>query len=218
MNATHKLSKIALVLAAFTYMAVSVWSAHATTLSGTLTADNAFTAYLSTDDSVLGNPIVSGNNWPTDYAFPATALVAGVTNYLHVIAQDQGEVFMFMGQFSLSDANFQFLNGTQSLLTNLTDWKANLYSGSWVAPTGSPYSYGTNPFCCTPWGRASMTGATFIWASGGTSFSAAEFSTPIISNVAATPVPAALPLFATGLGALACLVRRRKQKATALAA
>jgi hypothetical protein len=37
-------------------------------------------------------------------------------------------------------------------------------------------------------------------------------------NNSATPLPAALPLFATGLGALGLLARRRKRKAAALAA
>jgi hypothetical protein len=39
-----------------------------------------------------------------------------------------------------------------------------------------------------------------------------------VSNELATPLPAALPLFATGLGALGLLGWRRKRKATALAA
>jgi hypothetical protein len=37
-------------------------------------------------------------------------------------------------------------------------------------------------------------------------------------NLSETPLPAALPLFATGLGALGLLARRRKRKAAALAA
>ena len=34
-------------------------SVSATTLSGNLTADDAFTVYLSTDDSIAGTPLVS---------------------------------------------------------------------------------------------------------------------------------------------------------------
>lgn len=39
-----------------------------------------------------------------------------------------------------------------------------------------------------------------------------------LSNVATTPLPAALPLFAGGLGLVGLLARRRKQKAAAIAA
>src|SRR4029077_20018465 len=38
-----------------------------------------------------------------------------------------------------------------------------------------------------------------------------------IREASATPLPAALPLFATGLGALGLLARRRKRKAVVLA-
>jgi hypothetical protein len=49
---------------------------HATTLSASLTVDNGFTAYLSTSDSVLGNQLVTGTDWGTEYNF-STSLVAG---------------------------------------------------------------------------------------------------------------------------------------------
>lgn len=45
----------------------------------------------------------------------------------------------------------------------------------------------------------------------------AGFNTFVDPSLAATPLPAALPLFATGLGALGLLGRRRKRKAAALA-
>jgi hypothetical protein len=141
-----------------------------------------------------------------------------VTHYLHVVAQDLGEIFMFMGQFSLSDSNFEFANGTQSLLTNTTDWKADLYSGIWLAPTGTPHSFGTNPpGCCgNPWGRATMIGAEFIWASGGFPFSAAAFSTPIFAAEGSeVPIPPAVALFASGLGLMGLLGWRRKKQAAA---
>jgi hypothetical protein len=35
---------------------------------------------------------------------------------------------------------------------------------------------------------------------------------PSLGNVSATPLPAALPLFASGLGALGLIARRRKRK------
>jgi hypothetical protein len=52
------------------------------------------------------------------------------------------------------------------------------------------------------------------------SFDPTQFSAPVIDNIAAnpTPLPAALPLFATGLSALGLLGWRRKRKNAALAA
>jgi hypothetical protein len=44
------------------------------------------------------------------------------------------------------------------------------------------------------------------------------FFSPGVGNSLETPIPAALPLFATGLGVLAFIARRRKQKLAALAA
>jgi len=186
---------------------IASWStAEATTLSGNLTSDNEFVAYLSTDDSVLGTVIGSGNFWPTTSTL-SQALTAGVTNYLHIIATDQGPPDMFIGSFSLSDNLFHFVNGTQSLLTNTTDWRSDPSGGTWFAPTGTPLNLGPNG--TGPWGTfAAMTGADFIWANPNTS--QAFFSTAIAPVVAATPIPAAFPLFAAALGGLGLLARRKR--------
>jgi len=45
-----------------------------------------------------------------------------------------------------------------------------------------------------------------------------DFSSGLIPPASATPLPAALPLFASGMAALGFLARRRKRKAAALAA
>jgi hypothetical protein len=149
---------------------------------------------------------------------------------------------MFVGQFSLSDSQFQFANGTSTLLTDSTHWAA-IYAGtnntatvqSWVSTgaTGTGIvSYGPNDGT----GTYSASYATidalaqFIWSDdplanpffppGGNCYffgCTVDFSTPIYS-IATTPLPGALPLFATGLGALGLLGWRRKRKAAALAA
>ena len=208
-----------LVVATSIGVVLTASQVNATTLNGILTADNVFTAYVSTSDSVLGNPIVSGTDWPAIYTFPATALTPGVTNYLHVLARDQGEIFMFEGSFSLSDSNFHFANGTQSLLTNTINWSSDLYSGTWSAPSGTPVSYCTNPFCCTPWGNGNMTvGAQYIWTSGGGSFSAAEFSTPIFASLSDVPEPATWAMTIVGFAGLGYMAYRRKSKPVLMAA
>jgi hypothetical protein len=49
-------------------------------------------------------------------------------------------------------------------------------------------------------------------------FPAMNVEIATIATIATTPLPAALPLFATGLGALGLLGWRRKRKAAAIAA
>jgi len=183
-------------------------TAQATTLSGNLTADNLFDAYISTNDSVLGTLITSGTNWPTTVSFGGQGLTAGVTNYLHIVATDQGKPDMFIGSFSLSDGLFKFANGTQNLLTNVADWRSDTGGVPWFAPTGTPVDLGPNG--TGPWGTFPlMTGADFIWASGDPTQS--FFSTAITPVAAQTPIPGSLPLFAAGLGGLGLLARRKRR-------
>jgi len=109
------LMRIMNTLCAAALAVIASWStAEATTLSGNLTADNLFDAYISTDDTVLGTLITSGNSWPTTVSFSGQALTAGVTNYLHIVATDQGKPDMFIGSFSLSDSLFHFANAPRT--------------------------------------------------------------------------------------------------------
>ena len=187
---------------------VFVWGAiaSATDLSGTLTADNDFSAYISTDDSQLGNLVSSGSAWGTPQSFDVS-LTPGKTYYLHVVAFNEGGPDMFAGSFSLSDANFSFSNGTQSLDSDLGDWKGNL-TGFRNAYT-SPLNYGVNDNNGT-WGTLGGINKTahFIWMddTNGTDVNN-YFTTKITPN--AVPEPATLT--ALGLGALA-LVRRRRNR------
>jgi len=129
--------KMMVVRAVAALAVIASWStAEATTLSGNLTADNLFDAYISTDDNVLGTLITSGISWPTTVSFSGQALTAGVTNYLHIVATDQGKPDMFIGSFSLSDSLFHFANATQNLLTNATDWRSDVARTAWVTIDG----------------------------------------------------------------------------------
>jgi hypothetical protein len=88
---------------------VAAGSAHATTLSGDLTADNAFFAYISTSPSSLGTPLTSGipANWVTAYNFTSNPL-ANQTYYLNIEAINAGGPGGFIGSFTLTGPNFQF--------------------------------------------------------------------------------------------------------------
>lgn len=185
---------------------VMLGAAHAATLSGNLTVDDAFTAYLSTDDSVAGTALVSGTNWPSAQSFSAT-LNAGQTYYLHVAGKDvYGYISAFLGSFSLtSDA--QFSNGTQSLVTNTTDWQVSATGfGSGYA---TPHSFGANGV--GPWGNlgAIASNAEWIWTAPG-QLGEAYFSTKI--TVAAVPEPESYALMLAGLGLMGTVARRRTQR------
>jgi hypothetical protein len=56
------------------------------------------------------------------------------------------------------------------------------------------------------------------WSYSGTSYETKPAGFTVIATIATTPVPAALPLFATGLSALGLLGWRKKRKSAAIAA
>jgi MSHA biogenesis protein MshQ len=122
-------------------------SIHATVLTTSMTVDNEFDIYISTNDNIQGTFFGSNNNWPT-VTTHNTSLTPNVVNYIHVVGRDAGGIEMFLGQFTLSDTNFQFSNGTQTLLTNATNWQvSNTGFGSGYV---TPHDYGLNGV--GPWG------------------------------------------------------------------
>jgi hypothetical protein len=198
------------------------FKAQATTLSAGLTADNGFTAYLSTTDFVLGNPLVTGTDWGTEYYF-TTSLVAGSTYYIHIVAANiggpnngqSGNPDGYIGRFNLSDTGFQFGTNTQTLGTDLLNWKSDDAQGSsWFAPVGVPVlRCGNGGICGTGWPLyPDMGAAVWIWANPDSTGVAYFSSTITPLTTAATPLPAALPLFVTGLAGLGWLVRRRRKQ------
>lgn len=178
-----------------------------TLLSGTVTVDDAFELYLSTDDSVAGDLLASASDWTVPVSFSA-ALVPGQTYYLHVKGWDVwGSISAFLGQFALSKPEFVFENGTQALVTDTTHWRASVAGfGTGYFP---PYSYGKNGV--GPWGSfASIsTDAEWIWspreATGAPSLGTVYFST----RIDPVPEPETYALFLAGLGLLGVAARRR---------
>ena len=201
----YSLRKLALAGTALMALA-SVGSAGATTLDAHLTADNVFSYYLSTDDSVAGTLIGSGNSWPTTYDFIGSALAPGVTHYIHVTGTDLGAPAALIGSFSLSDGGFKFDNGSNVLQTNVTDWKVSATGyGSGYSP---PVSLGANG--AGPWGfHAGISAdALNVWSPDLCGSCTRYFSATITPTVA-VPEPEQFALLAVGLLALGVKLRRR---------
>lgn len=188
-------------------------SSFAATLSGTLTADDAFVAYISTNDSEAGSQIASGNNWPTAQSFSGVNLTPGQDYYLHVYASDlYGAISAFLGDFTLSGTGFSFANNSTSLVTNPSDWQVSL-TGFGSNYLSAPYDYGANGNSGIPgatWGPRPgiSSSAHWIWSTQGT-LGQAYFSTKITSTV---PVPAAWGMMALGLPLIRLVSRRKKQQ------
>lgn len=175
-------------------------NAHATIVSmdASMTVDNSFTAYVSTDPTLNGDQFLTGGSWPTTYSGSYDFDTAG-TYYLHVYAHDAGSPEMFIGLFNLTNENATFSNGTQRLITDASDnWAASItgFGGDDVGLSDR----GANG--TAPWGfYAAMEDARFIWAD-----SARDdiYFTTII-----TVVPSPSTLGALGLCGLVCSRRRR---------
>lgn len=157
-------------------------------LTSTLTVDNTFDFYISTDDNVQGTYVGSGSNWSIPYNFSSN-LAAGQTYYIHVKATDQGGPEMFLGKFQLS-GGFEFANGTQTLVTNGADWQVS--NSGWNNYT-NPLYLGNIGFGPWGYGLSSMAPAQFIWhgsynTSGGETkyFSAPIYPVSTGSNVTVT--------------------------------
>ncbi len=201
--------------------------AQAATLTGTLSADNEYAAFISTNDAVLGTYLTSGYDWTSAQTFNTT-LNPGQTYYLHVVANNWyglsnmngGNPDAFLGSLSLSGPGFQFANGLQTLNTDQADWRVVAHSYqtltgplNWVTPNETPDQWATNGDTSSIWYRnhGLITGispdAGWIWAhidTGGE----ALFSTTITSD--AVPEPAAWALMIGGFGLAGAMLRRRR--------
>ncbi len=231
--------KIAPFLTAAVIGLAAPLAAQADTLTLTVTADNAYALYLSTDNSVLGTQFANtyggpASQWATDTTYTVN-LIAPVY-YLHVVGSNYttdnglwgtsgtpngtgGNPDGFLGQFSLGGTNYVFGNGTASLVTNTTNWTAIAApnNSSWTTPISAAQSYGQNGVA--PWGTIGNISPSAYWIwSNPDNLDYADLSTEIFANPngsRATPLPATLPLFASGLGVMGLFGWRRKRKSAA---
>jgi hypothetical protein len=223
--------KLNSALTAIAILAATTVGARATTITGSLTTDNAFYAYISTSDSTLGTLVASGDNWPTTFTLGPSALTPGQTNYLHIEAINYGGPGGFIGNFSLSDSQFKFANGTQQLVTDTTNW-SGIYNNSnsnpnaqqpWVQPTGGVESYGFNGV--SPWGKFLGIDSTaqWIWASdqssaNGCAASGGFCTIDLSTQITSVPEPSTWAMMILGFAGMGFMAYRRKSKPALMAA
>ncbi|MEE4146746.1 MAG: DUF11 domain-containing protein [Halieaceae bacterium] len=154
-----------------------VSDSHAATLSGDINVDNSHTTYISTDDSVAGTQIATGNNWPVTNSFSGVDLEAGRPYYLHVNGVDAGGVAAFLGDFTLTGGGHSFAGGGTTVTTG-TNWLVSTTGWSgYVAATG----YGTNGVA--PWGlrpAPADPSAVWIWSANNNADNDVYFSMAIL--------------------------------------
>ena len=212
-------------------------SAGAATLQLNLTADNQFAVYVSSSDSVVGTFVGSGNQWGTTYSF-SDPLSGPAPQYIHVIAVNWtsnnglwgspgtlngtgANPDGFIGSFSISGSGYKFADGSTTLSTDTTDWRASPAGSSpystipgWTGATGTPQSYGLNG--AGPWGtRPSISsGAEWIWSNPDNG-NYSEFSTTISSSV---PEASTWAMLLSGFAALGFVGYRKRAQMSSAAA
>lgn len=193
-------------------LAGTAMMAQAASLSGSFTADDYATVYLSTDLVADASEIISDKQttWGGTQTFSGVALAPGQHYYLLVLARN---VFsgpaMFVGDFALTGDGFRFSNGGQSLLTNTTDWTVN--ESGFGAAGQTPVSLGTNA-SLQIWGaRPAISGdAEAVWAYYADWANGYNGPAYFVTQITAVPEPAMFAMFAAGLGVLGTIARRRR--------
>ena len=223
-------SKLRSTLAAVLFLGTASGAWANVTLTGNLTADNYFFAFLSTNANTLGTQIGSGNNWASTYSLTPTVLNAGTTYYLNIEAiNGDGGAWTaggLIGSFSLT-AGGLFANGSQTVNTGGAGWTGGYNNSNnsataqaWVQPTGGVASEGLNGI--GPWGTRGgiSSSASWVWATDsqssngnaapGNQCAGCTVDFQIAITTAAIPEPASMGLLMLGAVGVGAVRRRRR--------
>lgn len=177
----------------------------ATSITVVGVADDFFTAYVSTSPTVQGTQFANQTaTWQSGTVTGTINLTPNVTNYINIVARDAfGAPSMFIGSLSLSDAQFEFNDASQFIVSNDdSNWTASI-----VGVGGTPTSINDIGGNGTQiWGNFGTlpSSARHIWTPGSTS--AVRYF-----QVAVTPVPEPATMLAfAGLAAIAAKRRRAR--------
>jgi hypothetical protein len=186
----------------------------------------------------------AGANWQQSFTLPSTPL-SGTPLYLQVVLTNwtptngfpqypyspTSNPSAFLADLSISGGGYAFPNLSASVSTNSVDWLGSTTGNpaTWVTTVSGVVSYGTNGIPGSIWYNANggpilgiTSGAQWIFYGDQSTALYSDLSIEIQSTSSSslgTPLPAALPLFASGLGAFGLLGwRRKRKKAAAIAA
>lgn len=185
--------------------AILATAGYATSITVVGVADDFFTAYVSTSPTVQGTQFANQTGtWQNGTVTGTINLTPSVTNYINIVARDAfGAPSMFIGSLSLSDAQFQFNDASQFIVSaNNSNWTASI-----VGVGGTPTSItDIGPNGQGPWGNFGTLPASArqIWTPG-------AVSDVRYFQVAVTPVPEPGTMLAfAGLAAIAAQRRRAR--------
>ncbi|PKD41481.1 hypothetical protein CWO84_04965 [Methylomonas sp. Kb3] len=197
-------------------LAGSISGAQASTLlTSVFTADNAFEAYVSSSaTSISSAAILSGNDWGSTYSSVDNLTTTSVS-YLILKVTNQGGPGAALGTFTLSNNDYLFGNGANTISTGGTGW--SMYVDSLANPASPIVAEGANGI--SPWGFHSGidSSAQWVWyynsinTNGAGAWGSDNSTVYLVTSItpAAVPVPGAIWFMGTGL--LGFLGLKRKQ-------
>ncbi|AMK78722.1 MULTISPECIES: PEP-CTERM sorting domain-containing protein [Methylomonas] len=203
-------------LASALLLASAIPCAQASTLlTSAFTADNAFEEYISSSaTSISGASILSGNNWGSTYS-SVDSLTSTSVSYLILKVTNQGGPGAALGTFTLSDSNYLFGNGANTISTGGTGW--SMYVDSLANAAAPIVAEGANGI--SPWGvHAGIdSNAQWVWyynsinTNGAGAWGDDHSTFYLVTSItpAAVPLPSAVWLMGSAL--LGFLGLKRKQ-------